>query len=233
MFSFCSCAPPRRPPPCPPASTPFRQAPPSFHRRTRALRGSTEWAVTAWASCVKRGISRKILIGLISTASRSPSPRFGGERVCPRTRSGGRAWATGRERSPEDSQMAPHLLENTRNRLGNGRPRAELDPGMRFLSWRPGLAVTLARKIRRKLLKWLIPRPGSRPLSPRSAQVRRTRSTTASASPSAPAAARKIRCKPLKRLIPRLGSRPLSPRPARARRHGRRPRLTGNGMAAP
>ncbi len=39
--------------------------------------------------------------------------------------------------------MAPHLLENTRNRLGNGRPDAELDPGitMSFLSWRPGLAA--------------------------------------------------------------------------------------------
>ena len=31
-----------------------------------------------------------------------------------------------------DLQMAPHLLENTRNRLGNGRPDAELDPGIRM-----------------------------------------------------------------------------------------------------
>ncbi len=38
--------------------------------------------------------------------------------------------------------MAPHLLENTRIRLGNGRPH-ELDPAIRirFLSWRPGLEV--------------------------------------------------------------------------------------------
>ncbi len=43
-----------------------------------------------------------------------------------------------------DSQMAPHLLENTRNRVGNGRPHPELDPGirMRFLPWRSGLAVS-------------------------------------------------------------------------------------------
>ena len=40
--------------------------------------------------------------------------------------------------------MAPHLLEFTGNRVGNGRPDAELDPGitMRFLSWRGGLTVT-------------------------------------------------------------------------------------------
>ncbi len=50
--------------------------------------------------------------------------------------------------------MAPHLLENTRNRLANGRP-AELDPGMRFLSWRPGLAVTPGTETRRSLLKSL------------------------------------------------------------------------------
>ena len=35
------------------------------------------------------------------------------------------------EKTIGDSQMAPHLLENTRNRVGNGRPHAELDP-MRF-----------------------------------------------------------------------------------------------------
>ena len=54
-----------------------------------------------------------------------------------------------------DSQMAPHLLENTRNRVGNGRQHAELDPGirMRLLPWRPGSAVTTARKISRNPLK--------------------------------------------------------------------------------
>ncbi len=53
-----------------------------------------------------------------------------------------------------DSQMAPHLLENTRNRLENGRPR-ELDPGitMRLLSWRPGLAAAPASKASCKRLK--------------------------------------------------------------------------------
>ncbi len=51
-----------------------------------------------------------------------------------------------------DSQMAPHLLENTRNRLGNGRPNAEPDPGiaMTFLSRPPGLAVTAGAGLRRK-----------------------------------------------------------------------------------
>ncbi len=60
-----------------------------------------------------------------------------------------------------DSQMAPHLLENTRNRVGNGRPEAEPDAGiaMRFLSWPPGLGVTVARKTRPKPLKTLNPRP--------------------------------------------------------------------------
>ena len=50
-----------------------------------------------------------------------------------------------------ESKMAPHLLENTRNRLGNGRPH-ELDPGirMRFLSWPSGLAVTADAGLRRK-----------------------------------------------------------------------------------
>ncbi len=85
---------------------------------------------------------------------------------------------------------------------------------MRGLGDRPR---AFARKIRCNPLKRLIPRPGSRPLSPRSAQARPTRSTTASTSPSAPATARKIRRKPLKWLIPRPGSRPLSPRSAQAR----------------
>ena len=48
-----------------------------------------------------------------------------------------------------ESKMAPHLLENTRNRRGNGSPDAELDPGiaMRFVSWRHGLAATCEIKI--------------------------------------------------------------------------------------
>ena len=33
--------------------------------------------------------------------------------------------------SCRELKMAPHLLENTRNRRGNGRPDAELDPGDR------------------------------------------------------------------------------------------------------
>ncbi len=55
------------------------------------------------------------------------------------------------EKTIGESKMAPHLLENTRNRVGNGRPRAGLDPGirMRLLPWRPGLAVAAARKISR------------------------------------------------------------------------------------
>ncbi len=53
----------------------------------------------------------------------------------------GRAGRAGRRLG--ESKKVPHLLENTRNRLGNGRPDAELDPGitMSFLSWRPGLAA--------------------------------------------------------------------------------------------
>ncbi len=66
--------------------------------------------------------------------------------------------------------MAPHLLENTRNRLANGRP-AELDPGitMRFLSRPPGLAATPETETRRSLLKSLDSRAaamqGSSPLA--------------------------------------------------------------------
>ncbi len=48
--------------------------------------------------------------------------------------------------------MAPHLLENIRNRLGNGRPDAELDPRitMRVLSSRPGLAAN--QRLRRAIM---------------------------------------------------------------------------------
>ena len=68
-----------------------------------------------------------------------------GRAVAPKPPSGG---------SCGDLQMAPHLLENTRNRLENGRPR-ELDPGitMRLLSWRPGLAAAPASKASCKRLK--------------------------------------------------------------------------------
>ena len=83
-------------------------------------------------------------------------------------------------------------------------------------------APTVARKIRRKVLKRLNPRPRSRPMSPRPPRVRAqgsaTRSTTALTSPPAPAIARIIRRKVLKRLNPRPGSdravrppRPLRP----------------------
>ena len=58
-------------------------------------------------------------------------------------------------------KMAPHLLENTRNRLENGRPHAQPDPGigMRFLSWRPGLELPKNKngpRVARNLLKRLI-----------------------------------------------------------------------------
>ncbi len=64
----------------------------------------------------------------------------------------GRAGRAGRRLG--ESKKAPHLLENTRNRVGNGRPH-ELDPGMRLLSWRPGLAATPGTETRRSILNSL------------------------------------------------------------------------------
>ncbi len=52
-----------------------------------------------------------------------------------------------------ESKMAPHLLENTRNRLGNGRPHSELDPGDQ------DEVLVMARLGRRR---W----PGNRPQTP-------------------------------------------------------------------
>ncbi len=69
--------------------------------------------------------------------------------------------AVGRVGSNSESKMAPHLLENTRNRIENGRPHAELDPGirMRFLSWRPGLSVAAGRNCQAGALRPAPPPP--------------------------------------------------------------------------
>ena len=69
----------------------------------------------------------------------------------------GRAGRAGRRLG--ESKKVPHLLENTRNRLGNGRPDAELDPGItRFWSWPPGLAAN--QRLRRAIMNENEVRPG-------------------------------------------------------------------------
>ncbi len=95
---------------------------------------------TAESPCGRPAMTRP---GSRSEAETPPASL--GRAVAPKPPSGG---------SCGDSQMAPHLLENTRNRLENGRPR-ELDPGitMRLLSWRPGLAAAPASKASCKRLK--------------------------------------------------------------------------------
>ncbi len=94
------------------------------------------------------------------------------------------------------------------------------------LAWPPGLGAAVARKISRKPLKTLIPRPGLRPLRRAVGPVWAIRAGSPGASSPATlgtrldklvagrpgvAVARKISRQRLKTMIPRPGSRPLRP----------------------
>ncbi len=120
-------------PPSRPAARPLHHAsggPPRFARATRGRRGVGAFPpLRVSAGDGGGGVGRRS-DPLAGTIAHRLKMRF-------------MSWRLG-QAVDGDSQMVPHLLENTRNRLGNGRPHPELDPGirMRFLSWQSGLAVS-------------------------------------------------------------------------------------------
>ena len=152
-------------------------------------------------------------------------------------------------RSPRSGRLEGRSRRRRRARWSVLRDAPPAAPLLR--TRRPGrtaatLSVTVARKIRRKPLKRLIPRPGLRrtrnfrPLRPagtcfetrRFASLLSMRVASACQPPRRLTIARKFCCKPLKRLIPRPAfRRPPKPSAARMRRNPgpARPPLTRSG----